>query len=215
MNMLARKLREKNYFFRRLFDIWTDYLWLDKMVILQFDLSNVDTSKRLEKTDVRWSLATVKDCQAFFEKEPSWANPLFLKFIKQGDWVLTGHCGDQDNNETWDCHAACVFRSKPMSEAVSFQVDAKEGFILIVHTREIKRGLGLAASCIAEICRRAEDRGCDRLYIDISTANAPSLRAADKVGAAFTDSYYYLFRFLKKSYLFPFGSLKRRFIRDT
>ncbi len=215
INQLARKLRKKNYFFRRLFDIWTDYLWIDKLVILRFDLDRINSLKKLEKCDVHWSLATVEDCRANFGNEHSPDISLFIKFIQRGDWVLAGRCSEQDSGGTWDCHAACVFQSKPMSDTVEFHVREKEGFILIVFTREDKRGKGLAAGCIAEICRKAKERGVELLYIDISTSNMSSLRAAEKAGASYTDSYYYLFRILKKSYLFPLGALKNRFSRES
>jgi len=50
INQLARKLREKNYFFRRLFDVWMDYLWVDKTIILRFDLDAIDFSRKFEKS---------------------------------------------------------------------------------------------------------------------------------------------------------------------
>jgi len=219
MNKLARKLREKNYFFRRLFDIGMDNLWVDKTILLRFDLESIDFSRKFEKIDIRWYLATVEDCEKWFIGEPKGfpaeTKKRFLQLIRRGDWVVFGERVDHEQNSICKplAHAACVFQFKPMTNQTDFQLLDREGFIMTVFTDPHNRGAGLASGCITEIIRRAHEKGYQTLYIDISTANTPSIRAAMKAGAVLTQSGYYHIRLLKRSLLILFGPLRNRFIR--
>jgi len=219
INKVAIKLQRKNYFFKRFFGILTDNLWVNTIVFYKFDLDKIDLARKHEKIEVRWKLATKEDCEKWFTGEPD-AFPVvskkrFLQLIENGDWVLLGERISDSMEPKPVTHAACAFRQKPMTHSVDFRVQNLEGFIMAVFTDNEMRGQGLAAGCIAEICRKAKEAGKQVVYIDISTTNFPSIRSAEKVGAIPCDTRYILFRILKRSFIFPFGSLSSRFEKNT
>ena len=213
INKLARKLREKNYFFRRLFEIGMDYLWVDKMVVMQLDLEQADLSKTFEKIDVRWWLATREDCEKYFTGvRPGFdvaEGQRMSEFIETGDWFFLGMVDDASTSAP-SCYCACNFKVRKL-HGREFSLESWEGFIFNVLTVPEQRGKGLAAGVIAEVCRKAKEQRHSLMFADIATSNAASLRTFEKVGFVATGTYYYLFHVFKRHFLIPVGPLRNRF----
>ena len=219
LNKIARSCREKNFFFKRFFDILTDYLWVDKMLVLKFDLETIDLTKKHEKTEIIWKLATEEDCEKWFQSKKDGfgtkEGQRMSDLIRNGGCFILGISDDaQASDKSSDipvCYAACDF-SKRLLHNKRFVVQSREGFIFNVFTSAENRGQGLAAGAITCLCREAKERSCSVLFIDISSANVASLRTSEKAGAVPSGSLYYQIRIFKKSFLWPLGPLKDRFV---
>ena len=216
LNKIARKYREKNYFFRRFFDILTDNLWVDKMVILKFDLDKIDLKKKHEKIEVRWNLATEEDCEKWFQEGACGFEGIYekamIRSLQRNDWVLLGYCETSEGIWKPQCHLSCVFHKAALPSG-PFQLRDDEGYIFSVFTTPSVRGCGLAAGCLQELCRIATEQSFKRLFINISTANTSSIRSAEKAGSELTDTFFFHIRFLKKSYILSYGKYKDRFVK--
>jgi GNAT superfamily N-acetyltransferase len=132
---------------------------------------------------------------------------MFMKSFVQSsyEYLLLGM-----KDEMIHTYAVCAVRAKRMY-GMFFRLEEDEAFISVCFTRQESRGQGWGPKCIREICRRCKTIGKKRVFIDISTANYPSIRSAEKADAHKTNSGYYCIRIWKKDRLLPFGSYKNRF----
>ena len=98
--------------------------------------------------------------------------------------------------------AAHLFGTRPYAEALIGEIDGEpQGYALYFHTystfagrpglwledlfvRPDARGGGLGRALLAEVARRAVERGCARLEWSVLDWNAPAIRFYEAIGAA-------------------------------
>ncbi|MDR1963266.1 MAG: GNAT family N-acetyltransferase [Planctomycetaceae bacterium] len=220
MNLFARKLSSNGKYFRRFVDIFTDYLWIRSLAFWEFDLTLPDSQWKRFRTEndnfIRWSFATLEDCQCWSESGADGFSKddceLLRQLIEQGGFVLTGYANFSVSPMIPDCYAACVTGLKPMTQHCFFRMEQNEGVIRTVYTRQQSRGRGLATRLYAEICCIAEERGFKKLFVDIDCSNLPSIRAVEKAGAGWNpQSYFWELRLFKHSFGFPARKFRQRF----
>jgi GNAT superfamily N-acetyltransferase len=230
INIFVRKLRGRGKFLRRCIDILTDYFWIRSLGFWEYDLTRTDAAWlkfRNENQLIRWRLATAEDCQDWsesgadgFSKEDC---ELLIQLLKSPEhFVLVGYkfrSKNENDNENKietipDCYAVCVTGKKPMTHRISFQMESNEGTIRTVYTRQGSRGQGFATQLYAEICCIAQEKGFNKLYVDIDTSNFASIRAAEKAGGILVPKmFFFELRFFKHSFGFVAGNYQNKFCK--
>lgn len=197
--------------FTRFWGIVKEVFWVDRYMLFEF-CRNGNYSAAGGKGDigVMWRVAAEGDIERMRELggyDIDLGREEFMKSFVQSDheYLLLGM-----RDEIIYTYAVCAVRAKRMY-GLFFRLEEGEAFISVCFTKPESRGQGWGPKCLGEICRRCWAAGKGRVFIDISTANLPSIRSAEKAGAQKTDSGYYRIRIWKRDYLFPFGMYKNRF----
>lgn len=236
LNLLVRRLSRQYWFAQRFFQILTDYCWPTVLGFWEFDLQEKDEAPEQRDEQIYWHFASIDDCRRWndsgadgFSKDDC---GLLMSLIEKGDRVLVGQLpqtlrqelyDDFSNGERtkWpedlpDCYAVCATDWKPMTDRVSFRMEKGEGIIRTVYTRTACRRRGLATRLYARWVKIASSEHFGRLFVDIETSNLGSIHAAENAGAVrLRSANFYCFRFFKRSYAWPTGSLRDRFFYNT
>ncbi len=196
---------------RRFRSIITEVFWIDKIMIYVYELDRLGLAEQSEPS-VEWKVATTEDIDAMYRQGgydvDKRSRDFFLSFVESDhEYLLLGL-----QNGTIHTYAVCAVEQKRMN-GLFFRLENDEAFISVCFTRAESRGRSWGPRCIREICRRCQVAGKHRVFIDISEANAASIRSAEKAGAVKTDSGYYRNRIWERDHLRPFGRYRDRFIR--
>ncbi len=195
---------------RRFRSIVTEVFWIDKLLIYVYELDRMELPEN-DEPDIQWKVATAEDIETLYRlggyDVDDWSREFMLSFVKSDhEYLLLGL-----RDGTIHTYAVCAVEKKRMN-GMFFRLENDEAFISVCFTHAESRGQGWGPRCIREICRRCHTEGKRRVFIDISTSNAPSIRSAEKAGARETDSGYYRNRIWKRDRLRPFGKYRGRFV---
>ncbi len=207
LNRLAHKYKSRGGVLARLWDIAMELCWIEKIVVFMFGKSKRDVS---DASPIVWRTATDLDVLNMAQagdmgidaKDPAY----HLSLANAPNGMVVGEL-----DGTVVAYGCFVVGRKKFAQ-LAFRLDHDEAFLLALYTRSAFRGQGLATQAIAHCLRLLGDRGYRTAYIDISTSNTASLRAAQKARAVDTHTVCYRVRLLKHDFSFPRGCLKSRFV---
>ncbi len=198
----------------RLRSMITEVFWIDQLLIYVYELDQMSLFESheldLKWTDVEWKVAQTADIETMYRlggyEVNDWTRNFMLSFVESDhEFLLLGLQGGIIHT-----YAVCAVQKKRMNGRF-FRLKDDEAFISVCFTHANSRGQGWGPRCIREICRRCQLDGKRRVFIDISIANAASIRSAEKAGALETGSGYYRNRIWKRDHLWPFGEYRGRF----